>query len=278
VQAASRGILGLAVLLLAASPARASLLTLTGSTLTIEFGLNAFYAGGVPITLQQSPAAIPLSVSPGGGFTEPAGIFTGSVAIPTSLFTGVPLVIDLDVRISNGTKAIAPGAVGGGHATGAGIRRAGGGLGGLGTLAGTAIFNALGLFNIDLPLAPIGSTGGMADEAAPSFFATVLGTGWTTGAVTLTGLTTETPGGANINTVTFAGYDNRTPAHRGVVQLVSPFKTMTTNTGNIASVALQTLTFEGAVPEPGTLLLLAAGIAGLTVHGLRKRRSQRRRS
>jgi hypothetical protein len=78
--------------------------------------------------------------------------------------------------------------------------------------------------------------------------------------------------------VTFAGYDNRTPAHGGVVQLVSPFKTITNLVGNIPSLAVQTLTFEGAVPEPGTLLLLAAGIAGLTVHGVRKRRSQRRRS
>jgi hypothetical protein len=96
---------------------------------------------------------------------------------------------------------------------------------------------------------------------------TVLGTGWTTAPVTLTGVTT-----AGVNTVTFVGYDNRDAAHNGVVQLVSPFKVMTNVMGNLPSVATQTLTFAPSVPEPGVLGLLATGAAGLAWLGWHRRR------
>jgi hypothetical protein len=241
--------------------AQASILTLTGSTLDIK-------VGPIPAIDFAQSGPVPISVSSGGGsFTEPAGLFTGSVALPTSLFTGVPLISGFTLGgVANATKTVAQAAAGGGHATG--VLRAGGGLGGPGPLTGTAFVNILGLFNIEIPLSPIGSTGGQTQVIGGSIIVTVLGTGWTTGVVTITGVSTF---GTAANTVTFVGYDNRTPAHAGDVLLISPFKTVTNAAGNFAGLATQRLTFVPGVPEPGTLLLLALGIGGLALRASRRR-------
>ena len=257
----------LAVLIFAGSVATssgagASILTLAGATLSLEIG-GLF----PPVVFLQNNTGVSVSVSSGGGsFTEPAGIFTGDVALPTSLFTGVPLIHQVFLgNISNGTKFIAQGASGSGHT--AGVLRAGGGLGGYGPLGSALFVNVLGLSNLAVPLSPIGNTGATtAVNFGASLSVTVIGTGWTTGFVTITGVTT-----AGVNTVTFSGYDNRTPAHNGVVQLVSPFKVTTSVIGNLPGLAVQTLSFSGAVPEPGTLALLAAGAATLTLLGWLRR-------
>jgi hypothetical protein len=245
--------------------AHAAILTLTGSTLGIK-------VGSIPTIDFAQTGPVAISVSSGGGsFTEPASIFAGSVMLPTSLFTGVALIDGFTVAgVANGTKFVAQGAVGGGHGTGTtgGLLRAGGGLGGPGPLAGTAIVNILGLFNIGVPLSPIGNTGGQTTVIGGSIVVTVLGTGWTTGAVTVTGVGTF---GTPANTVTFVGYDNRTPGHAGGVLLISPFKAITSAGGNLVGLATQSLSFAPAVPEPGTLLLLGLGIGVLALRVSRRR-------
>jgi hypothetical protein len=162
----------------------------------------------------------------------------------------VPLINGFTlVGLSNSTKVVAPGFAAGKN-TFYGFHRTGGGLGGNGRLDGLAVANVLAIFNISVPLDPVGNTSQYVPFPFPTFRVTyAVGTGWTTGQVTMTGITTETPNGLVINTVTFdaRGFDNRAADHRGVVQLVSPFKVVS-GLGNLPGYALQMLIF---VPEPG---------------------------
>jgi hypothetical protein len=284
------------LVLAGAGPAHAALLSLLGSS-TLDLRLGPYGETVTFDTLQCGPVTMPgiapfpmnqpvslLPLGPGGGFVEPAGLFSGTrtfdkpFSVPTTF--GFPCTFGIDLlddftlaNVSNGTKSIAPGAAGGGQATG--VVRPGGGLGGPGALAGTAIVNVLGLFNLNIPLSPIGSTGDTGQVVAGTLAITVLGTGWTTASVRVTGVSTLTPGGNVLNTVTFAGYDNRTPGHVGTVLLVSPFKVLTNAAGNLPGIARQTLVFGGVVPEPGVLLLLTAGAAALGLRG--RRRAAKRR-
>jgi hypothetical protein len=271
--------LAVSVLLAAVVPraAQGALLTLDGSSLTFKVGSLQ-----VLTFFQDSPVLVPVS-SGDGGFTEPAGIFTGTEMLPTSLCPGVCLTSGFTIaQLSNSAKTIGPGAAGSGHTVG--IVRPGGGMGGPGPLQGDAIINVLGLFNLVVPLEVVGSTGADAMVVAGTLMVSAFGTGWTTGPVTITGVTTQVSlttfgGGEVVNTVTFGalGYDNRTPLHNGVIALVSPFKVVTNAAGNLPAFALQTLVFSGGVPEPGTLVLLGTAFAALALRGwVAQVRSRRR--
>jgi hypothetical protein len=242
------------------SQASAALTTLVSGVMGISIGALP------PITFPSSGPQL-ISVSSGGGsFTEPASVFTGSVQLPTGLFTGVALINGLTIGgLANGSKVVAQGAAAGPRASQ--LIRAGGGLGGPGALTGSAFVNVLFLFNLTVPLNIVGQTGATTSVVAGTLAVTVLGTGWTTGPVTMTGVTTGSPA---TNTVINVGYDNRTPGHAGIVQLISPFKVITNAAGNLPGLATQTLTF--LVPEPGTLLLLGSGVVGLALYGRRRLR------
>jgi hypothetical protein len=111
---------------------------------------------------------------------------------------------------------------------------------------------------------------------------TVLGAGhtitvnffsWTPGTLTFTGLTTK---GSALPTVVAMGSFNLTLSGGGTVTLVSPSKVDIDGSlaqRRTASFTSLVLSFAGGshVPEPGTLLLLGAGAAGLLLVGSRKR-------
>ncbi len=268
----------LRALLLAAAFAAGGSSRAGASLLTPLNGIPGLASGNLGISIGALPpigfpctgCPVTLAVSSGpGSFTEPAGLFGGTVMLPTGLFTGVALINGLTIAgLANGTKFIDPTHAVGGQPTG--IIRPGGGLGGYGPLSGAALINVGFLFNLTVPLAVIGNTGATTFAGVPAGIQiTVLGTGWTTATVTLTGVTTGNPA---TNTVIHVGYDNRNAAHSGVVQLISPFKAITNAAGNLPGLATQTLFFIGhpPIPEPGTLIFLGTGVVGLVLYGLRR--------
>jgi hypothetical protein len=100
---------------------------------------------------------------------------------------------------------------------------------------------------------------------------TLVGTGWHTGTVSASGLTN---GGVAIPNVTAHGSFSLSAGGGGTVTLVSlsRVKTSGINVSNTAGPTFLKLTYAaGAVPEPGTLLLLGAGVAGLVAVGRKKR-------
>jgi hypothetical protein len=262
----SRLLLAAALALGGSGEAGAAALTLTGGALGISIGALP------PLSFPCTPAAdadlcpLVLDVTApgvGNGFTEPANVFVGSVMLPTSLFTGVPLINGLTIgNLANGQKPVAPGGAAGTRASN--VLREGGALGGPGPLAGTAFVNVLGLFNLAVPLDPIGNTGASVAVVAGTLAVTVRGTGWTTGKITIDNV--EPPE----NTVTYNGYDNRNAGGTGVVQLISAFHVTTNAAGNLPGLATQTLTF--AAPEPGQILLVGAALGVMALLARRRPR------
>jgi hypothetical protein len=121
--------------------------------------------------------------------------------------------------------------------------------------------NVLGLFNLAVPLGIVGNTGQTVAVVAGTLAVTVQGTGWTTGKISITNVTTGDPA---VNTVVRTGADGRNANGTGIVSLISAFHVTTNAAGNLPGLATQTLTF---VPEPGTLLLLCSGVATLGIGG-----------
>ena len=74
-----------------------------------------------------------------------------------------------------------------------------------------------------------------------------------------------------INTVTATGA-NGLNAGTGTVVLVSAVNVLTSISGQIPTFAVLTLEYVPHIPEPGTLLLLGSGLAGLVLIGRRKMR------
>ncbi len=96
---------------------------------------------------------------------------------------------------------------------------------------------------------------------------TVFGGGWTTGNVQVIGTTGPFAGRILASTT---GTDQRTAGGGGTIVLVTPTLTRTNVGGseNLPLVGKLTLTF---VPEPGTLMLLGSGVAGLAMLGRRRK-------
>ena len=133
--------------------------------------------------------------------------------------------------------------------------------------------------NVTVPITPVSGVGfgiGGTQTVAGAIALTLQHAPWTIGQPVMTIHTPNT----NVTTPTLPGGFVHGPASltsstaqpSGVVQLVSVSKVFTSLTGAIPeypAIGILTLHF---VPEPGTLLLLGFGVAGLALHGRRKHR------
>jgi PEP-CTERM motif len=112
--------------------------------------------------------------------------------------------------------------------------------------------------NLTVPLAVVGAGGAAVASAAVDV--TVIGAPWTTGTVSIGTVTAmgfaRGPGGEASSTL----------QPSGTVRLVTPIFVQT-NLGSFPSVPAFGLLTLHFVPEPGTLLLLGAGLAGLVLKG-----------
>jgi hypothetical protein len=122
----------------------------------------------------------------------------------------------------------------------------------------------------EIPLAVVGVGGSQMFHLLTIIDAAVVANPYQLGMVTMMG----NLNGAN-HTHTGTGVDNRTAAGNGTLVLVSPSVIDLGALGSMASIATLTLTY---VPEPGTLLLLGAGVAGLAAIGQGRRRASALRS
>ncbi len=140
-------------------------------------------------------------------------------------------------------------------------------IGGPCALGGTA--NAL-VGGAPFLIVPLSGMGAAGRQMFGPYGSWIDAQSWQTGVATPTvagvGLTTDN--GALHQTT---GYDNRTPGGNGTIKLVAPGGLMSTLGGNLPLFVSMTLNF---VPEPGTLLLLGSGIAGLAILGRKKQRAR----
>jgi len=240
---------GAAVALLAPVAAHAAALSPAASSLTLVVaGTNASFPANLTAT---GNAGSNLTASCGAACFGP-----GKVTVkPSNTATIKKIIVSIKANTAAGHFAgTTPGNV---H----------------GVMLITGLAKLRGAVSLNLPVG-IGKAGtknatAFTGSGAVALGITAIGASWQAGVAKITGGGKATPKGAK--TVTVAGKNNLTPGGAGSLTLVAPGKVYTTIGADafIPSPAFMTLTF---VPEPGTLLLLGSGIAGLALIG-RKRAS-----
>ena len=240
-------------------------------------GISIGALGTLPFTGSGS------GVSTANNVTVPGGTFAGTVTVAV---TGNPPITAVKVAIvSNGSGSFV-----GNPLTGTmpifGAAAIKGNLGGGPlTLVGVPFFtnhdpgSAVGPNGVGVGGSVLLTIGG-----DPNVYLNVYNTDWTEGSKTVTGLpytyiyhvasgmaaSMTIPYMYLNGTAMYTGTDSRTPGGMGQVTLVTPTKVVTNLTGGLLIlVVLGTLTLN-FVPEPGTLLLLGSGVAGLAILGRRR--------
>jgi hypothetical protein len=225
------------------SVATAAILPVTAS-LSVAIGTlpAAGFVGG---------AAAASSAGAGGAATLPAGAISGTFSTAVS----PPLLTLLD-----GIGVGAPAGWPGGPATNNPL--AWNGASGTMGLNASAYLLMGGASVAEIPLGVVGVGGTQMFHVLTLVAGTINANPYQLGMLTLMGALNGAP-----HTLVGTGVDNRTAGGAGTLVLVSPTNVSLGVLGNLAAIATLTLTY---VPEPGTLLLLGAGVAGLAAIG-RKR-------
>jgi len=233
----------------------------------LAFGLNGQahatqlgFVGDISISIAGlSPAQLPGSgtatINGSGG-----GTHINTLAVPASAFTIDHFILPVTDPGAAPIKGIQVTAA---NAAGA-FNNAGGPLHGTMAINGATKVCLFGpcsaaVANISVPLNVAGVGGSATVNAAVAL--TVLGAPWTTGT-------------AQIGTVTQMGHVSpvsSTGMASGTVSLVTPVF-VSTNIGASAVVPVFALLNLHFVPEPGTLVLLGAGITGLVSYGRTRNR------
>jgi PEP-CTERM motif len=223
--------------------------------------------------------------STANNLTVPGGTFAGMVSVPV---TGNPPITNIVVNIaSNGAGAWTGDPLTGAMPIFGGAAVKGNLGGGPLTLVGVPFFTnhtpSSSAGNVGLG---IGGSVLLTIGGNPNVYLNVFNTNWSEGMKTVTGLqyvyVYHAPSGMAASmffnstflngTAMYTGTDSRTPGGLGQVTLVSPTKVVTNLTGGLLIlVTLGKLTLN-FVPEPGTLLLLGSGVAGLAALGRRRMR------
>ena len=205
----------------------------------------------------------------GDGVSTPAQASLGAANFITTVVVALtPAAFPLVQLELTGPAGLAAGTfnAGGGSA---------GGFGGDAPLIGNAL---LGLFGpppfafLTVPLAAFGVDGGVVMTSNPALGVaiTVFGNGWTTGQQKVIGTTGPFLG---VTLATATGADLRSAGGGGQLVLVTAAlaKTNVGGSENLPLVGVLTLNYD-VIPEPGTLMLLGTGVAGLAMLGRRRER------
>ena len=259
-------------LVVASSPARAATLPFT-AVLTIQVGdlpAAAFTGSGVA-----------LSNGLGGIFTLPSNIFSGSSVFPISVLpTTVMYISQFKIVVSGNTAgsfnpSFSPPLLhtkvplfGDTAMMRAAVSLSGGGVGGPMQIGGAAFVNILGFTSVAIPLSNLG-VGSTTLATAGAIQIQPVATQWSTGRGKMFGV------GPSIYYTPHAyitGSDMRTAGGAGQVTLITPVKVFTANAG-VGHLPVFTRLQVTFIPEPGTALLVGAGLVGLAAFH-RKRRTQ----